>query len=94
MWWSEQLESWVPFDAQSVVVGDGEVTVRADLADAEAASVVTALGPVGFSGSAGPTVHALAAEVDQLAREVRVWRHITLPVGRSFDDSRFSPFSP
>ena len=59
-WWSKQLDSWVPLDAHSVVIGDGEVVVRADLADAQTASAVTALGPAGFSGSAGPTVHALA----------------------------------
>ena len=58
-WWSEQLDSWVPLNAQSVVIGDGEVTVRADLADAQTASAATAYAPAAFFGSQGPTVYAV-----------------------------------
>ena len=42
------------------MIGDGVVTVRADLADAAAASAVTAYGPAVFAGSAEPATHALA----------------------------------
>ena len=53
-WYSDELGSWVPLDAQSVVIGDGEVTFTADLADAEAVSAATVYGPVMFAGSGGP----------------------------------------
>ena len=79
-WWSDELGAWVPLDAQSVVIGDGEVTVRADLADVEAASVVTAYGPVVFAGSAGPTAHALAIPA-QLVIGLIVFGAITVGVG-------------
>ena len=52
-WYSDELGSWVPLDAQSVVIGDGEVTFTASLADAEAVSAPTAFGPVLFAGPAG-----------------------------------------
>ena len=45
-WYSDELDSWVPLDAQSVVIGDGEVTFTANLADAEAVSAATAFGSV------------------------------------------------
>ena len=44
-WYSSELGSWVPLDAQSVVIGDGVVTVTANLADTRPVSAVTALGP-------------------------------------------------
>ena len=45
-WYSDELDSWVPLDAQSVVIGDGEVTFTANLADAEAVNAATAFGSV------------------------------------------------
>ena len=52
-WYSDELGSWVPLDTQSVVIGDGEVTFTANLADAKAVSAPTAFGPVLFAGPAG-----------------------------------------
>ena len=45
-WYSDELGSWVPLVTQDVVIGDGEVTVKANLADAEAVSAATAFGSV------------------------------------------------
>ena len=33
-WWSDELGTWVPLEADSMVIGDGVVTVKATLADA------------------------------------------------------------
>ena len=68
-WYSSELGSWVPLDAQSVVIGDGVVTVTANLADTRPVSAATALGPTLYAG-AGPlngpvdaVAHALIAPV-------------------------------
>ena len=58
-WYSDELGSWVPLVTQDVVIGDGEVTFKANLADVEAASAVTAYGPAVYAGSAGFAAHAL-----------------------------------
>ena len=52
-WYSSELGSWVPLDAQSVVIGDGVVTVTANLADTRPVSAATVLGPTVYAG-AGP----------------------------------------
>ena len=62
-WYSDELGSWVPLDTQSVVIGDGEVTFKANLADVEAASAVTAHGPAVYAGSAGFAAYAVVVPV-------------------------------
>ena len=66
-WYSSELGSWVPLDAQSVVIGDGEVTVTANLADARPVSAATVYGPTMYAGTGPPgtpadtAVHAFIA---------------------------------
>ena len=54
-WWSSELDTWVPLDAQDVVIADGEVVVKATLADARPVDLATASGSAAtlFAGSGG-----------------------------------------
>ena len=54
-WWSSELDSWVPLDTEDLVIADGEVKVKATLADARPVDLATASasGATLFAGSGG-----------------------------------------
>ena len=54
-WWSSEVDSWIPLDAQDVVIADGEVIVKATLADARPVDLaaVSGSGATLFAGSDG-----------------------------------------
>ena len=54
-WWSSELDSWVPLHTEDLVIADGEVKVKATLADARPVDLATASasGATLFAGSGG-----------------------------------------
>ena len=67
-WFSGELQAWVPLVTQDLVIGDGEVTFKATLADARAVIAATAFGPTlsaagGFGATPPPhfAAHAFVA---------------------------------
>ena len=68
-WWSEDLGAWVPLDVESVVIGDGVVTVKATLADARPISATPVSAATVYAGpaehGASPrSIHARGAAFD------------------------------